>query len=591
MTKDVSLRAFLGAGAAMLLAVAAREALDRVLPATPPFITLYPAVALAGVLCGPVAAGVSGLLGLIAAIYLWIPPRLSLALPNPTDGVSIILFVIASMIVLAAAALLRSRLKAATVAKDALDLGLAAGGVGTWELNLRTRRIDASSTAHALHGLAADGRETMAEDWLRGVHPADVETARAALGQAVAEGTTAAYSYRIFGPGDGPRWISARGKVVSAGGDRRLLCALVDITEQVRVQEDLARERERLRLALAAGELAVWDYDPATREATIDTQYAVTMGFDATAGTVSRAQIGALIHPEDRPRVADEHEAQMARGGAYHIEYRIVPPSGGIRWLASQGILMPGDEAAAPRRMIGIIQDITERKRRETSLRELAAARELLVREADHRIKNSLQLVISLLNVQLRGITDPAAVEALRGAATRVGAIAASHLALQGSADLTTIDLAVSLQDLCAHFAALHPTVKIVCHAAVCQAAECQGRALLLDADRAIPLGLVVSEVLTNALRHAFRGRETGTVVVNAMIEQAQLMVRISDDGVGMAPAMRRSGLGSRIINALAAQLAATIQVESPLEGGTVVTLRLPLAPADPPQRAADLMD
>jgi two-component sensor histidine kinase/PAS domain-containing protein len=571
--------------------VAAREALDRVLPATPPFITLYPAVALAGVLCGPVAAGVSGLLGLIAAIYLWIPPRLSLALPNPTDGVSIILFVIASMIVLAAAALLRSRLKAATVAKDALDLGLAAGGVGTWELNLRTRRIDASSTAHALHGLAADGRETMAEDWLRGVHPADVETARAALGQAVAEGTTAAYSYRIFGPGDGPRWISARGKVVSAGGDRRLLCALVDITEQVRVQEDLARERERLRLALAAGELAVWDYDPATREATIDTQYAVTMGFDATAGTVSRAQIGALIHPEDRPRVAAEHEAQMARGGAYHIEYRIVPPSGGIRWLASQGILMPGDEAAAPRRMIGIIQDITERKRRETSLRELAAARELLVREADHRIKNSLQLVISLLNVQLRGITDPAAVEALRGAATRVGAIAASHLALQGSADLTTIDLAVSLQDLCAHFAALHPTVKIVCHAAVCQAAECQGRALLLDADRAIPLGLVVSEVLTNALRHAFRGRETGTVVVNAMIEQAQLMVRISDDGVGMAPAMRRSGLGSRIINALAAQLAATIQVESPLEGGTVVTLRLPLAPADPPQRAADLMD
>jgi PAS domain S-box-containing protein len=191
----------------------------------------------------------------------------------------------------------------------------------------------------------------------------------------VAEGTTAAYSYRIFGPGDGPRWISARGKVVSAGGDRRLLCALVDITEQVRVQEDLARERERLRLALAAGELAVWDYDPATREATIDTQYAVTMGFDATAGTVSRAQIGALIHPEDRPRVADEHEALMARGGAYHIEYRIVPPSGGIRWLASQGILMPGDEAAAPRRMIGIIQDITERKRRETSLRELAAAR------------------------------------------------------------------------------------------------------------------------------------------------------------------------------------------------------------------------
>jgi two-component sensor histidine kinase/PAS domain-containing protein len=576
MTKDISLRSFILAGAAILLAVVAREALDWELPETSPFITLYPAVALAGVLCGPVTAGISGLLGLLAATYLWIPPRLSLALPDLTYCVSIALFMLTSMIVLSAAAVLRAQLDAATVARHALDLGLAAGGVGTWELNLRTQRITASDTAHALHGLATDGRATEAEDWLRGVHPEDAKQARDALRTAVAESTTASYTYRIFSPADGQRWISVRGKVVSWGGDRRLLCALVDITELVRVQDALARERERLRLALTAGELAVWDYNLETRETTIDTQYAVTMGFDTNVRTTTRTRIGDLIHPQDRPRVVAEHEAMVASGAKYHIDYRIIVPSGEIRWLSSQGILIESDDPAARSRMIGIIQDITERKQREKDLGDLAETRELLIREADHRIKNSLQLVIALLTAQQRGITDPAAVDALRGAVSRVEAIAANHLAFQGSADLKTIDLAVSLRELCAHFAILHPTIAIVCRA---------GETLMLDADRAMPLGLAVSEILTNALRHAFRDRNGGTVVVDALTEQTQLTVRVSDDGVGMQPTIRGSGLGSRIISGLAAQLSATIHVESNPEVGTVVTLRMPLMKEETSQR------
>jgi len=227
--------------------------------------------------------------------------------------------------------------------------------------------------------------------------------------------------------------------------------------------------------------------------------------------------------------------------------------------------------------MVGIIQDITEPKRREDALREVAAARELLVREADHRIKNSLQLVVSLLTVQLRGVEDPGAADALRGAITRVGAIAASHLALQGSENLKDIDLAVTLREICAHFAQLHPAVAIVCR---------PDAALMLDADRAIPLGLAVSEVLTNALRHAFRDRDAGTVIVEALTERSQLIVRVSDDGVGMQSQPGVTGLGSRILRSLAAQLAATIQVDSTPQAGTVVTLHLPLLDEQPDQRA-----
>jgi two-component sensor histidine kinase len=117
----------------------------------------------------------------------------------------------------------------------------------------------------------------------------------------------------------------------------------------------------------------------------------------------------------------------------------------------------------------------------------------------------------------------------------------------------------------------LQPSVGVVCRC---------GEGLLLDADRAIPLGLAVSEVVTNALRHAFAGRDGGTVMVEAAVERLMLIVRISDDGVGMPAESAGAGLGSRLIRSLAARLGATVQVQSSPRDGTVVTLRLPLVAA-----------
>jgi len=572
MLRESSLPAFAVAGAIMAAAVGLRAALDLGLPALPPFITLYPAVAVAGLLCGWVAGGAACIAGLLAAIYLWIPPRHSFGLPDLTGCVAAAMFLAASGIMLAACAGLRAQLNAASLARSALDLGLAAGGVGIWEMNLASQRITASATARALHGLPEG--QTRPEDWLRGVSAEHAAQARVALRAAVEGGDLASYTYRVNDVGGAPRWINARGKVVAVGGERVLLSALVDITEMVSAQDELRRERERLRLALQAGGLAVWDYDPATKETVIDTSYAATFGLGPEVKTLTRAEIGARMLAEDRPLVAATHEALLASGAPYSLEYRIVTPAGDIRWLRSQGSQVEG--GTGPGRLVGIIQDITEAKRREQDLAELAELRALLIREADHRIKNSLQMVISLLTLQMRGIADPAAVAALRGAIARVGAIAASHLALQGSADLKQVDLAVTLRELCGHFAQLHPDLTVNCRAET---------ALLLDADRAIPLGLTVSEVLTNALRHAFPGG-TGTVTVDAWAEPRQLVVRVSDDGVGMQGATSGSGLGSSIIRSFAARLAASMDIASAPGEGTAVTLRLPLQDEETARRA-----
>jgi two-component sensor histidine kinase len=105
----------------------------------------------------------------------------------------------------------------------------------------------------------------------------------------------------------------------------------------------------------------------------------------------------------------------------------------------------------------------------------------------------------------------------------------------------------------------------------------------VLSADRAIPLALVISELITNALRHAFKDRSSGYIRLEARQGDTDLVVRVVDDGVGMVAQAGRTGLGSHIIRTLTAQINAALEIDSTPGVGTAVTLRLALCHADRP--------
>jgi PAS domain S-box-containing protein len=575
VAKTLSLQAFIVAALIMALAIAMRMALGAALPGTPPFITLFPAILLVGLLCGPLAASFAIVGGVIAALCLWLPYRPALPHAKLAGVISAGLFIAASAIVVWATARFRAELDRMGVARAALDLGQDVGGMGSFVYNLKTGRIDASGSAYRLHGIAEDRRGSLPEEWLRGVDPKDVGLARESLRRAVEEGGKAAYSYRVADGAGGQRWINARARVVSAGGERRLVCALVDVTDQITAQKALERERERLRLALEAGAMAVWEFRPDTGVSTIDARYAATMGLETGFTNATRNEIGRSIHPDDRERVAAEHDAAVESGRDYRIEFRVIDSSGRIRWVVSKGIMISGD-APSTSTLVGVIQDITDERARENDLREFAASRELLIREADHRIKNSLQMVTGLLRMQLRGLEDTPVADALKGAIARVQAIAASHLALQSSEDFQTVDLSFVLKELCSHFTAFHTDANIDCHI---------HGPLMMDADRAIPLGLVVNELMTNALKHAFPEGTSGTVSLDAVREGEDIVVRVGDNGVGTARPSQTGGLGSKIIGALTGQIGARVETDSRPGVGTTITMKLPLRPEQPLER------
>jgi two-component sensor histidine kinase len=226
---------------------------------------------------------------------------------------------------------------------------------------------------------------------------------------------------------------------------------------------------------------------------------------------------------------------------------------------------------ALDRQAIGVLRDETERREREESLRAALEARDVLMREADHRIKNSLQLVASLLSIQLSKAEDGAAKEALGSAIARVRAIANAHLALERSTDFRMIDVDTMVSELCARVGELNPAVEIRCLGA---------SGASLDAEQAIPLGLITSELLTNALRHGFSPGEPGEVSLTIGRDDRSISLVVADCGKGFTVGARRLGLGSSVIAALSKQIKASISTESSPGHGTVVTIRLDVPPA-----------
>jgi two-component sensor histidine kinase len=191
--------------------------------------------------------------------------------------------------------------------------------------------------------------------------------------------------------------------------------------------------------------------------------------------------------------------------------------------------------------------------------------RDLFLAEFDHRMKNNFAIVAGLLDMQKRRASDPATVEALEAAQLRVDSVARAHLHLYRGGDQPgTVEIRDYLGDLCA---ALSESLFLKGGIIL----TCDSDEAAVPRDRAVSIGLVVNELVTNAAKHAFPGRDLGTITVTFRAKSDGWVVLVADDGIGMpvAPAQPGpdNGLGSRLIEAFARQARGRIAIDSDHEG------------------------
>lgn len=210
-----------------------------------------------------------------------------------------------------------------------------------------------------------------------------------------------------------------------------------------------------------------------------------------------------------------------------------------------------------------------EKARAEEQLRASNARLEALLGEVNHRVANSLQLVTAMVRLQASGVADPAARAALDDTQRRIGAIAQVHRRLYTANDVESVDMRDYLGSL------IEELAETLSSDTMPHALRLVADPIRLPTDRAVSLGVIVTELVTNACKYAYPGSGGEVRVALTQIDDAVYLLAVEDDGCGMPAEVtpRGTGLGTRIIRSMAQSLQAAVEYE-PRDCGVRAVLR-----------------
>jgi PAS domain S-box-containing protein len=298
----------------------------------------------------------------------------------------------------------------------------------------------------------------------------------------------------------------------------------------------------------------------------------VGRGWDNLPGTAS--------DDEDQRRLGEAVAGEQEYVGLFTIEH-----SGGAVGVDAWSNLIEDDEGKPLFRLVALAESGKRSEAHHQELQRLIEEKDTLLRELQHRVKNNLQMITALIRLEARNLPDDATGSRFDRLAGRIEALALLYRSLSDDIDAESIDLGVYLSEIAS---------------AVMRAHAPEGIRLDLKVDTwpvsvnvAMPTGLVVNELLTNALKHAFPGGEGGTITLHSLVEAGGCRVLVADDGIGLGKGdiwPRPGKLGSMIAQSLRQNAKAQLDVRSAPGEGMRVTIffaRADAAPLETPLRSA----
>jgi two-component sensor histidine kinase/GAF domain-containing protein len=254
--------------------------------------------------------------------------------------------------------------------------------------------------------------------------------------------------------------------------------------------------------------------------------------------------------------------------------YEVVPKvgTGGevTGWIDLYSFPLIDKKTGQRKGAIEYARDISERKAAEDRLQASLREKEVLLREIHHRVKNNMQVISSLLNLQSRRIQDPAVLEAFKESQRRIRSMALIHERLYQSTDLSRIEFSQYLRNLATHLFHSYQVDSDRIRLSL------EAEEVFLNINTAIPCGLIVNELISNSLKHAFPEGRSGEVgVALQRVVGDGYVIRVRDDGIGFPAGLdfrRTESLGMQIVSTLASQIEASIELKR--EKGTSFTIR-----------------
>jgi PAS domain S-box-containing protein len=334
--------------------------------------------------------------------------------------------------------------------------------------------------------------------------------------------------------------------------------------------ESLEDNEQQFRVFVNAAPVMMWMTDANDRPQLFNDGWLHFTG-QALVQALNRQLASEEVHPDDRAEYIETLERNFRKREPFEHRYRMKTWQGAYRWI--NAAVMP---RFAPDGLfcgfIGCCTDITGHKQREDQIAAALKEKETMLAEIHHRVKNNLQIIDSLLGLQLAQVDDPATLAILRDSQNRVKSMALIHQSLYQSNDFSRVDFTevcgTLISNLFASYGVDTARVRLV------QSTE----TVLLPMNIAIPLGLLVNELISNVLKYAYPGGSSGEIrVLLGTQVNGDLELIVSDDGVGIAedPDIKNSPtLGLQLVHVLSEQLFASLAISR--QHPTTFTLTVP---------------
>ncbi|BBD60907.1 two-component sensor histidine kinase [Nostoc sp. HK-01] len=374
----------------------------------------------------------------------------------------------------------------------------------------------------------------------------------------LAAGTTITYNECLPFKGQETWWMTSLTPLRDESSSiYRIVGSSINITEQQRAQQMLELQAVITR-NMAEGICLVRANDGIIVYANPKFEKMFSYDTDELNGL----HISIINYADDQAKAEEVNQAIRAavlEHGEASYEVHNVKKNGTPFWCSATTSVFEHPEYGKV--FVAVHQDITEQKQAEKKIKASLKEKEVLLKEIHHRVKNNLGIVSSLLQMQCRRTQDPQASEILRDSQNRIASIALVHEKLYRSADLANIDFSQYIPDLTTH---LFDSYNITPN---CIKLKIQVNGASLDIETAIPCGLIINELVSNALKYAFTNQSTGEILVSlAQQEHDNLILTVRDNGIGLPQDFNSKNtktLGIILVQGLVKQLRGKIEINS----------------------------
>lgn len=404
------------------------------------------------------------------------------------------------------------------------------------------------------------------------IPPEMLDPARAAVYEVLRDQSSTVVEFQSRGISKSGRIRDFEARVCPV--DREEIVIIVrEITDRKRRDAALARSESRLRLLYNNNPFLIFNLGPDQSIRSINTS--ALEALDYNEEELLQTSRLFLIHEGDREYVEARFNDYLTGGDETDSwEYRMLKRDGGFFWVEER--VKVTKDLKGRRTIVASCRDITRRREAEQAILDSLKEKEVLLREVHHRVKNNLQIINSMLSLQMGQFQDHQLHDILKSSQNRILSMSLIHENLYRSEGLDNIDTKEYFKELCTHLFSAYDI----------QPGKIQVEYLIeevpLGLERAIPLGLIVNELVTNVIKYAFKGMEQGKVSIKLHAKGEHIHFAFADNGIGMEENFdfeRASSMGLRMIRILSKQLRGQVQFGT--KGGFSYRLTLPLASPD----------